>query len=114
MSNSEVKTPIRYYATKSDADLREVCSHIRMEYGLPEFAFNCENNWEYGYSEGAHIAVNVTKTQCLNLISTWIDNAPDDVNYQIILYGNTSNSFEGLLSHTFSSNITEYNKSGSE
>ncbi|MEM7010603.1 MAG: hypothetical protein AAF585_03875 [Verrucomicrobiota bacterium] len=111
MTARETNNPVRYFAAKSDADLREVCSTVGMEYGLPQFTFDVEDDWEYGFSEGAEIAVNVTKTQRLDSISTWMDNAPKDVNFQIILYGATRNNFEGLLRHTLSADIIEYSKS---
>jgi hypothetical protein len=111
MTARDANDPVRYFAAASGADLREVCSTVRMEYGLPEFTFDIEDDWEYGFSEGAEITVNVTKTQRLDSISTWMNNASENVNFQIVLYGTTRNNFKGLLGHTLSSDIIEYSPS---
>jgi hypothetical protein len=111
MNPREANEPARCFAAKSDADLRTVCEIVRMEYGLPEFTFDVEDDSEYGFTEGVEIAVNVTKTQRLDSISTWMENAPKNVNFQIILHGTTRNNFRGLLRHTLSTEIIEYSPS---
>jgi hypothetical protein len=81
-----------------------------MEYGLPDFLSDYEDSWEYARSNGTTFAVNVTKTEGLDTIATWMEEAPTKANYQIIVFGDPPTNFEGFLCHTLQAEVTAYAK----
>jgi len=74
-----------FFAARSDKDLESVCRALQQHYGLPAFEFDVEDTEEYASSSGHGIGFNVTRTADYQTIRTWMETAPDGVNYQIIL-----------------------------
>ena len=73
------------FECKSDISLEDVCSNLQTEYDLPSFVFDEHNTWEYAISKREGIRFNVTKTEKLDTLTTWVTAIPDNVNYQIIV-----------------------------
>jgi hypothetical protein len=59
---------------------------------LSTFLFNEHSQWEYARAIGQQIGFNVTKTQRLDEIAQWMKGIPENVNYQIILYLDHTNT----------------------
>ena len=74
-----------FFAARSDKNLESVCRALQQHYGLPAFEFDVEDTEEYAWSSGHGIGFNVTRTADYQTIRTWMETAPDGVNYQIIL-----------------------------
>ena len=80
------------FVCRSKVDLQTACHHIQAQYHLPAFRFDEHSRWEYARAISRQIGFNVTKTQRLDEIAKWIDGIPENVNYQIILYLDHTNT----------------------
>ncbi|MDB6030271.1 MAG: hypothetical protein JWM16_609 [Verrucomicrobiales bacterium] len=74
-----------YLACKSDASLDQVCASLEQSLGLDAFDRDAEDTWIYARSAGAGFGFNITRTDDTETISAWMQSAPHDVNYQLIL-----------------------------
>lgn len=82
----------------SDLDLQTVCNELQLHYSLPRFTFDEHSTWGYAISAGTSLKFNVTKTQRLDTIATWMPRAPTNVNYQIILFRPIADSSDSTSS----------------
>jgi hypothetical protein len=83
-----------YLAAKSAASLEEACAWLETSLALDAFAYDSEDSWDYARSSGAGFGFNITRTEGTNTIATWMQSAPLDVNYQVIV------SYDGTPSET--------------
>jgi len=74
-----------YIAGKSDASLEQVCASLEQSLALEPFNHDAEDTWVYARSAGADFGFNITRTEHMDTIATWMPSAPRDVNYQVIL-----------------------------
>src|SRR6266516_4149018 len=86
MNNISSTKATAMFLCRSDTDLHTLCQKMQAQFHLPNFTFGEHSTWEYAYSAGDRLAFNVTKTERLDTITTWIEGAPPGINYQIILY----------------------------
>lgn len=113
--NPLLKT-MRYFAVKSDKPLEMVCHRLQQHYGLPNFDFDVEADWEYANSSHDSIAWNVTKTEDTKTISEWMETAPEGVNYQLILMVQELHKLnvketESLLANILDAPVKHYDRS---
>ena len=73
-----------YFAANSGASLESVCQTLRTRYGLPAFAADWHDSWQYAFSKTSAIGFNVSKADDNSTIQTWMDDCPNGVNFQII------------------------------
>jgi hypothetical protein len=66
MSLNPLLKTMGYFAVKSDKPLEVVCQMLQQHYGLPNFDFDVEDDWEYANSCYDSIGWNVTKTEDLD------------------------------------------------
>jgi hypothetical protein len=115
----------RYLAARSEVGLRPVCESLRARYGFPPFWYDCEaegaDSWTYAHSAGESLGFNVTQIEeFVNpSLCTWMWGAPDQANYQIILYWDSSRlrsedvaEIESVLAELLQGPIIPYPGSG--
>ena len=76
----------------SNLDLPTACHHIQVQYQLPAFLFDEHSRWEYAHTIGHQIGFSVTKTERLDALAQWMEGISENVNYQIILYLDHTNT----------------------
>lgn len=75
----------RYLAGKSDASLEQVCASLEQSLMVKTFDYDAEDTWVYARSEGAGFDFNITRTEAMDTIATWMSSAPRRVYNQVIL-----------------------------
>ncbi|EGF27110.1 hypothetical protein [Rhodopirellula baltica] len=73
-----------YFAAHSAASFDDVCTALRLRYGLPEFVVDWHDSWQYGSASTDDLWLNVTRAENNSAIETWMDQCPAGVNWQII------------------------------
>lgn len=73
-----------YFAAHSDAPFDDVCTALRLRFGLPYFVVDWHDSWQYGSASTDDIWFNVTRADNNTVIETWTDNCPSGVNWQVI------------------------------
>ena len=74
-----------YFAARSEAKLESVCETLGAAFELPPFEFDGHDTWQYAWSEGRGLRLNVTKAKGCHTVETWMPGCPGGVNYQVIL-----------------------------
>ncbi len=80
------------FVCHSKVDLQTACDHIQAQYHLPAFRFDEHSRWEYARAISRQLGFIITKTQRLDEIAQWMEGIPENVNYQIILYLDHTNT----------------------
>ena len=90
-----------YLAGKSDKSLEQVCGSLEQTLALDPFDHDAEDTWTYARSAGAGFGFNITQTEGTDTIATWMESAPQDVNFQVIL------TYYGVLDEAASQRVRD-------
>lgn len=74
-----------YFGALSDEAIDVVGQRIASRLKLDAVSSDAEDTWEYAIYKGDRCALNISKTEGLQTIRTWMKTAPDGINYQLIL-----------------------------
>jgi hypothetical protein len=74
-----------YLAARSEVSLERMCALLENNLSLEPFKHDSEDTWVYARSAGAGFGFNITQTEDTGTIATWMQTAPRNVNYQVIL-----------------------------
>lgn len=98
-----------YFAANSGVPLRVACHSIAEQFGLPGFRFDVHDHWEYGVAEANGVHFNVTKSSDHRTVETWMEDCPENVNYQVILTTEAmSPEVENVLSNILETDVVQY------
>lgn len=98
-----------YYAVRSAVKLQAACEGLQLAYGLPEFQFDSHDTWQYAWSRGVDMHLNVTRAKDYKTIETWIPGCPAGVNYQLIVTAlNAPQDFESVAGKLLGSPVVRY------
>jgi hypothetical protein len=67
---------MEHLAVESDLQLREVCVRLAMALRTTAFAFDCENETEWGIAKLGELEINVSRPYDVGTLREWDDTVP--------------------------------------
>lgn len=85
MVNIENIVKIEHLAVAARFSLRDFCARFRLALSLPAFAFDCENDTEWGCVRVDGIEYNVSRPYETGTLQSWDETVPDGCDFGISL-----------------------------